>query len=100
MKSHTFVGTSRPSLKRMTVAGLGGVAVLQAAVMVVLGIAAWLKRRHQPQGFPRADFPATRVGENHLRLYSYGRELYDAMLAAIDSAHESIYLETFIWKGD
>src|SRR5262249_13417629 len=80
--------------------GLGAVAVLQAAVMAVLGIAAWLKRRYQPQGFPHPDFPATRVGENYLQLYSYGRELYDDMLAAIDSARETIYLETSIWKGD
>lgn|SRR2546423_164358 len=100
MKGQTVAGTSRPSLKRMAVAGLGAVAVLQAAVVIVLGVAAWLKRRHQRQGFPRPDFPATHVGENHLQLYSYGRELYDALLAAIDSAHESIYLETFIWKGD
>ena len=33
-------------------------------------------------------------------LYSYGRELFDAMLEAIDAAHESIYLETYIWKDD
>jgi cardiolipin synthase len=33
-------------------------------------------------------------------LYSYGRDLYDAMLTAIDAAQESIYLETYIWKDD
>jgi cardiolipin synthase len=82
------------------VGALGGVAALQAAILVVLGIIAWLKRRWQPQGFPHPDFPVTRVGENQVQIYSYGRELYDAMLAAIDAAQESIYLETFIWKGD
>jgi cardiolipin synthase len=40
------------------------------------------------------------LGDNKLRVFSYGRELFDAMLAAIDAAEESIYLETYIWKGD
>ncbi len=41
-----------------------------------------------------------RVGKNSLQLYDYGKDLYEAMLAAIDEARESIYLETYIWKGD
>jgi cardiolipin synthase A/B len=40
------------------------------------------------------------VGTNRLQIYDYGRDLYDAMLAAIDAARESIYLETYIWKDD
>lgn len=34
------------------------------------------------------------------QIYSYGRDLYDAMLDAIDGARESVYLESFLWKGD
>ena len=30
----------------------------------------------------------------------YGRDLYDDMLAAIDAATGSIYLETYLWKAD
>jgi len=40
------------------------------------------------------------IRENTVQIYDYGRDLYDTMLAAIDSAQESIYLETYIWKGD
>jgi len=40
------------------------------------------------------------MGEDRLKLYCYGQELYEDMLAAIDSAHESVYLETYIWKDD
>jgi cardiolipin synthase len=90
----------RPSLRRALVTAVVGGTALQAAILIVLGIAAWLQRRGQPQGFPHSHFPATRVGENDVQIYSYGRELYDAMLAAIDAAQETIFLETFIWKGD
>jgi cardiolipin synthase A/B len=40
------------------------------------------------------------VGKNALQLYRDGRELYDAMLAAIDGARESIYLECSLWQDD
>jgi cardiolipin synthase len=50
--------------------------------------------------FPHTHPPAITVGANQLRIYSCGTELYDAMLAAIDEARESIYLESFIWKDD
>jgi cardiolipin synthase len=61
---------------------------------------AWRKRHAQFQGFPHATYPEIQVGENRVRLFSYGRDLYDAMLAAIETAQESIYLETYIWKDD
>jgi cardiolipin synthase A/B len=67
----------------------------------VLMIPATLRKRGKPMaGFPYLHLPETTVGENSLRIYSQGRELYDAMLAAILYARESIYLESFILKGD
>jgi len=50
--------------------------------------------------FPHPQLSEVQVRENSLQIYSYGQDLYDAMLAAIDSAQECIYLETYIWKGD
>ncbi len=32
--------------------------------------------------------------------YTFGNDLYDAMLAAIDGAERQVLLETYIWKGD
>lgn len=72
---------------------------LGAASASLIG-AAWRTRRGRFQGFPHSTFPATHVGENTIQLYSYGRELFDAMLDAIDTAQESVYLESFLWKGD
>jgi cardiolipin synthase len=57
-------------------------------------------RHGQFQGFPHSTFPPIRVGDNTIQLYSYGRDLYDAMLHAIDTAQESVYLESFLWKND
>lgn len=67
---------------------------------VITALASRRKHRRLPGGFPHPTLPPVRVGENTLRLYSYGCDLYDAMLEAIDNARETIFLETFIWKGD
>ena len=54
-----------------------------------------LKERYlQPQ------FDEVQVGENALQVYRNGYELFAAMLAAIDEAQESIYLEASVWRDD
>ena len=89
------------SFKRTVLTGLTGMVTLQSAIVAVISArAARQKRRTQPQGFPHSRLADTPIGENCVQVYSYGRELYDAMLAAIDAAEESIYLESFIWKDD
>ena len=82
-------------------------ALFAAGMFVSLLTALWLtiltamrKRRRPIAGFPHLHLPEAVVGENSLRVYSQGRELYDAMLAAISYAKESVYLESFILKGD
>ena len=85
-------------LVRSVILGVLAVQVLTAAVL--LGIAALGRRRKHDTSFPHERFGEVRVGENFLHLYSYGRDLYAAMLEAIDAAQESIYIESFIWKDD
>src|SRR5690349_17511618 len=97
----TFKRISRVSPVRLVGIVLLGVLTLQvltAALLIV--IAALGKRRKHEVSFPHDPFEEVQVGENVLRLYAYGRDLYDAMLEAIDAAQESIYLETYIWKDD
>ena len=72
--------------------------VITSAVLLV--IAAFRDRKKQERRFPYIQLDEVQIGENHLKLYCYGRDLYDDMLTAIDNAHESIYLETYIWKDD
>ncbi len=91
----------RFSIKRTLLAIFGLLTGLQAIIVIILQIISIQRKRHQPQGsFPHQHLDEVRVGENTVQLYDYGQDLYDAMLAAIDSARESIYLETYIWKGD
>src|SRR5712691_6154125 len=85
-------------LVRKAILSLLTLRALIAAVLIV--IAALGKRRKHEVSFPHDPFEEVQVGENVLRLYAYGRDLYDAMLEAIDAAQESIYLETYIWKDD
>ncbi len=89
------------SLKRLLLQAAGIMFGLQALIVAVLQVISVRRKRHQPQGgFPHKYLEIVQVGKNKVELFDYGRELYDAMLAAIDAAKESIYLETYIWKGD
>lgn len=81
---------------------VGAMFAVQAAVLGVLTIvsARRKKLRRAAKGFPYIEAQEVEVSGNRFQLYSYGQDLYDAMLAAIDAAQETIFLETFIWKGD
>jgi cardiolipin synthase len=72
--------------------------VFTASILLI--ISALRRRKSRAEGFPRREFEEAWIGDSRLKLYSYGRELFGDMLEAIDSAQESIYLESYIWKGD
>ncbi|MEO8973352.1 MAG: phospholipase D-like domain-containing protein [Ktedonobacteraceae bacterium] len=50
--------------------------------------------------FPRAYAEPLKIGDSEIQLYTYGEDLYEAMLYAISQAQERIVFETFIWKDD
>ena len=90
-----------PSWRRIGLWLLGGLLGAQTIVLTVLGVIAELrKRRAPPAGFPHDNRLLTEVDGHDVRVYTYGQDLYNAMLAAIDSAQHTIFFETFIWKGD
>jgi cardiolipin synthase A/B len=91
----------RFSLLRTLLGATGLMVALQACVVIILQVvSAYRKRFRHGGGFPHPYLSEVPVGKNTLQLYDYGYDLYNAMLAAIDVAQESIYLETFIWKDD
>jgi cardiolipin synthase A/B len=98
VKFKKFSWGSLLGLVGKVILGVLTLQVLTAAVLIV--IAALGKRRQHEVSFPHQPFEEVQVGENSLKLYAYGRDLYYAMLEAIDLAQESIYLETYIWKDD
>ena len=97
----TLLKRRRISIRRILLQFLGVFAGLQVFIVLILQVISIRRKRHQPQGgFPHQYLEYVQVGENTLQLFDYGRELYEAMLADIDNAKESIFLETYIWKGD
>ena len=91
----------RFSVRRMVMEMTGLMFGLEAITVIILQLVSEQRKQRRPEGgFPHPYLDEVRVGDNTLQIYDYGRDLYDAMLAAIDAAQESIYLETFIWKSD
>ena len=91
----------RFSVLRILLVASGLLIALEAMTAIILQVVSAYRKRYQQEGsFPHPHLSEVSLGENRLQLYDYGRDLYEAMLAAIDAAQESIYLETYIWKGD
>ena len=70
--------------------GLALVA-LQAATTAVLVVDGRRKRRRLPAHVPHGGSLPVALGDSTLTLYTHGVELYEAMLAAIERARDSIY---------
>ena len=69
-------------------------------ICVLVAIDAW-RKRYRPQGhFPRTQPVPIAIGHSTVQIYTYGEDLYEAMLQAIRQAKERIFFETFIWKDD
>src|SRR5690348_5279790 len=91
----------RRLIMRLVMAGLALLVLLQVATIAVLTVVdRQRRRRHPPAHFPHHELPAIAERDNAFEVFTYGRDLYDAMLAAIDSAQDTIYIETYIWKDD
>lgn len=98
-----FFGRTFSDLRRVGLKLFAALTLVQAAIVAVLVAMGQLrKRREGPQGgFPWEDQPEVSLeGGDRLKLYPYGVQLYDAMLDDIRNAKKSIYVGTFIWKGD
>jgi cardiolipin synthase len=89
------------SVKQIVLRGLGAIVALQAVTVAILWVVSTLQAKSRKKtSFPHLNLDPVQIEENALQIYSYGRDLYDAMLTAIDEAQNCIYLESFIWKGD
>ena len=58
------------------------------------------RRGKKPKPFPVTSPREVEIGDGTVTTYTFGQDLYDAMLAAIRGARRQILLETYIWKGD
>ncbi|WP_313022598.1 phospholipase D-like domain-containing protein [Mobilicoccus sp.] len=72
-----------------------------AAVVGVVAVDEIRKRRNPPPGGYASQPPvAVDVGGSGITTYTSGRDLYEAMLSAIEGAQHTIYFESYIWKAD
>ncbi len=58
------------------------------------------RRGKKPKPFPTTPPSTVEVGEGTITTYTFGKDLYADMLAAIEGAQRQILFETYIWKGD
>ena len=85
--------------------------MLRRALLAVFGVQVGLaltmslvdsyrRRGKRPKPFPVTAPQTVSVGESSMTTYTYGRDLYDDMIAAIEGAQRQVLFETYIWKGD
>ena len=86
-----------PVVKRtmLTVVGLQ----LLLAIGLTL-VDSYRRRGKKPVKFTTSAPIEVPVGAGTITTYTFGQDLYDDMLAAIEGARHRILFETYIWKGD
>ncbi len=83
---------------RRTLLTIFGVQVALAIGMSLVD--SYRRRGKKPKPFPVAAPQTVTIGDGSVTTYTYGKDLYADMLAAIDGAKRQILFETYIWKGD
>ncbi len=84
-------------LRRTLLSFLG----VQLALAIGMSLVDSHRRRSRlPKPFPTTPPTTVAIGDGTVTTYTYGQDLYDDMLAAIDAARKQILFETYIWKGD
>ncbi|THJ68036.1 phosphatidylserine/phosphatidylglycerophosphate/cardiolipin synthase family protein [Arthrobacter echini] len=98
MKRRTILGFARVTIRR---AALALVSAQGVVIVGVVAVDAYQKRqRTKREGFPQPGTFGTTIGDTRTTVYTYGEDLFDAMIEAIDRAEHQVLLETYIWKGD
>ncbi|MCW2781355.1 MAG: phospholipase D/Transphosphatidylase [Marmoricola sp.] len=83
---------------RRTLLTIFGVQVLLAVGLTLVD--SYRRRGKKSKPFPTTPPHEVSVGEGSVTTYTFGQDLYDDMLAAIEGAQKQVLLETYIWKGD
>jgi len=83
---------------RRTLLSIFGVQVLLAVSLTLVD--SYRRRNRKPKPFPTTAPIEVNVGRGTMTTYTFGQDLYDDMLAAIEGAERQILFETYIWKGD
>lgn len=80
---------------------VGVVGIQAATIGGLVGYDALTKNQRKARsGFPKPGRYAADVASSDIDVFTFGADLYDDMLSRIDSATQSVFLESYIWKGD
>jgi cardiolipin synthase len=85
-------------MTKRTLLTVFGLQVLLALSLTVVD--SYRRRGKKPKPFPTLEPATVQIGEGTVTTYTFGRHLYDDMLAAIRSAERQVLFESYIWKGD
>ncbi|HEX4470587.1 MAG TPA: phospholipase D-like domain-containing protein [Nocardioides sp.] len=86
-------------LVRRVVLGIVATPFLVAITMTLVD--SYRRRgKHRAVTFPTEPPTTVPVGEGEVTTYTFGTDLYDDMIAAIEGAQRQILFETYIWKSD
>jgi cardiolipin synthase len=83
---------------RRTLLTIFGVQV--ALALGLTFVDSYRRRGKKPKPFPTTPPRTVQIGGGTVTTYTFGTDLYDDMLAAIEGARRQILFETYIWKGD
>jgi cardiolipin synthase len=84
-------------LRRVALSVVG----FQVALAVAMSLVDSYRRRgKKPKPFPVTPPSTVPVGNGTLTTYTFGQDLYDDMIEAIEGARRQVLFETYIWKGD
>ena len=89
---------SLTGVARRAVLSVLGLQVVLALVLTLVD--SYRRRGKKPRPFPTTPPAEVRIGDGTVTTYTFGQDLYDDMLAAIDSAEQRILFESYIWKAD
>lgn len=88
-------------LRRVATRAMAALLGAQVTTMVGLSGAEALRRRNRrPYRFPVAEPTTVGAGDDEVTIFTFGDDLYQAMLADIEQATERVFFETYIFKGD
>lgn len=96
----TFVKHRRSLRKTAAVIAGAAIAVPVVAAACVAAVDALKRNSRKHRSAPRPGTFHTQVKESPVSIYTDGDTLYDDMLEAIDSASDTILMESYIWKND
>jgi cardiolipin synthase len=92
-----LVGALRGAVKRTLLTALGFQFLLALTLTLV---DSYRRRGKKPKPFPTDPPREVQIGDGSVTTYMYGQDVYDDMLAAIESAEHQVLFESYIWKGD